>query len=101
MLFKSFFFTSESRPLYVVRIVTMVHYICCTVAERRHSVQFAGADAGEIGTDTAEGHLEEICSMSVAYDRASNQRRDQWAERLSPGASTRIRGKTGEKQFEF
>ena len=56
----------------------MVHNICPNaqiVVKSLHSVQFAGADTGEITTDTAEGHLEEKCLISVGYDRASNQRR--------------------------
>jgi hypothetical protein len=66
----------------------MVHHICPTVVKRLHSLQFAGADAGEIMTDTAEGHLDEKSLISVGYDRASNQRREinGWAERPSPEA---------------
>jgi hypothetical protein len=37
-------------------------------------VEFAGADIGEIMTDTAEGNLDEKCLMSVSYDGASSQR---------------------------
>ena len=61
------------------RIMPMVHHICPTVAKRLHSLQFAGADAGEITTDTAEGHLDEKSLIFVGYDRASNQRRGSMA----------------------
>jgi Protein of unknown function (DUF2934) len=44
------------------------------VVKRLHSAQFAGADTGEIMTDTAEGNLDEKCLMSVSYDGASSQR---------------------------
>jgi hypothetical protein len=85
--------------------MTMVHNICPNariVVKRLHSLQFAGARTREIMTDIAEGHLDEKCLMSVGYDRASNQRReDQWAEGPSPEAGTRIRDKRGQKQFEF
>jgi len=65
-------------------------------------VEFAGADIGEIMTDTAEGNLDEKCLISISHDRASYQSRgDQWAERPSPEGGTRIRDKTGQNQFEF
>ena len=100
MLFKSLFLCfSESQPLYVVRIIPMVHNICPTVVKRLPSVQVAGADAGEITTDTAEGHLDEKSLIFVGYDRASNQRRVSMG--CPPGADTRIKGQTGQKQFEF
>jgi hypothetical protein len=35
---------------------------------------FAGADAGEIMTDTAGGHLDEKSLISVGFNWASNQR---------------------------
>jgi hypothetical protein len=44
------------------------------VVKRLHSVQFAGADSGEIMTDTAEGYLDEKCLMSVSYDGVSSRR---------------------------
>jgi hypothetical protein len=37
-------------------------------------VEFAGADIGEIMTDTAEGNLDEQCLISVSHDRGSSQR---------------------------
>jgi hypothetical protein len=55
----------------------MVHHIwpnAQIVVKRLHSAQFAGADTGEIMTDTAEGNLDEKCLMSVSYDGASSQR---------------------------
>jgi hypothetical protein len=76
----------------------MVHHICCIVVKRLHSVQFAGADTGEITTDTVEGRLDDKCLISVGYDRASNQRKgDLRAERPSPGAGTRIKGQNRPK----
>jgi hypothetical protein len=80
----------------------MVHHICSTVVKRLHSLQFARTDAGEITTDTAEGHLDEKSLISVGYVRASNQRRGiNGLNAPSPEAGTRIRDKTGQKQFEF
>ena len=54
----------------------MVHHIwpnAQIVVKRLHSVQFAGADTGEIMTDTAKGNLDEKCLMSGSYDGASSQ----------------------------
>jgi hypothetical protein len=81
----------------------MVHHIWPTVVKRLPSLQFAGADAGEIMTDTAEGHLDEKSLISVGYDRASNQRRgiNGWAERPSPEAWYKDQGQNRPKQFEI
>jgi hypothetical protein len=38
-------------------------------------VEFAGADIGEIMTDTAEGNLDEKCLISISQDWASYQSR--------------------------
>ncbi len=38
-------------------------------------MEFAGADIGEIMTDTAEGNLDEQCLISISHDRASYQSR--------------------------
>ena len=70
----------------------MVHNICPTVVKRLASLQFADADAGEIMTDTAEGHL-----MSVATTGPLINAGGQCAERPSPEAGTRIKGQNRPK----
>ena len=68
---RAFSLLSESQPLYLVRIMPMVHHIWPNAqdcGEKANNVQFAGADIGEIMTDTAEGNLDEKCLMSVSYD---------------------------------
>jgi hypothetical protein len=45
------------------------------VVKRLGSWKFAGADIGEIMTDTAEGNLDEKCLISISDDRASYQSR--------------------------
>jgi hypothetical protein len=80
----------------------MVHHICCIVVKRLHSVQFAGADTGEIMADTAEGNLEEKCLMSVSYDGASDQGSGINGLNAPPRELVQgSRDKTGQKQFEF
>jgi hypothetical protein len=75
----------------------MVHNICPTVVKRLPSVQVAGADAGEIMTDTAEGHLGEKNLMSVATTGPLINAGGQCAERPSPEAGTRIKGQNRPK----
>jgi hypothetical protein len=83
----------------------MVHHIwpnAQIVVKRLHSAQFAGADTGEIMTDTAEGNLDEKCLMSVSYDGASNQGGginglNAHPRRLVRGSGT----KPGQNQFEL
>jgi hypothetical protein len=72
-----------------------------TVVKRLPSVQVAGADAGEIMTDTAEGHLGEKNLMSVATTGPLINAGGQWAERPPRKLVQGSRDKTAQKQFEF
>lgn len=42
--------------------------------EKDSTLQSAGADTGEIMTNTAEGNQDEKCLLSVSYNGASSQR---------------------------
>src|ERR1700756_1485750 len=100
MLFKSLFLCFLRVNRYMLcALYPMVHNICPTVVKRLPSVQLAGADAGEITTDTAEGHLGEKNLMSVATTGPLINAGYQWAalRELIQGSSD----KTGQKQFEF